>query len=48
VVGRREAEESSVALRFLGAGAKHQVMMDIKAACDKLSEDATPPDLKAG
>jgi len=28
VVGRKEAEENSVALRFLGAGAKHQVMMD--------------------
>ncbi|MBL4616656.1 MAG: threonine--tRNA ligase [Robiginitomaculum sp.] len=48
VVGRREAEEESVALRFLGAGAKHQVMMDVKSACEKLSEDATPPDLKAG
>jgi threonyl-tRNA synthetase len=48
VVGRREAEEGSVALRFLGAGAKHQVMMDVDAACSKLYADATPPDLKVG
>ncbi len=46
VVGRKEADEGSVALRFLGAGAKHQVMMDRGEAVAHLQENATPPDLK--
>lgn len=46
VVGRREAEEGTVALRFLGEGAKHQVMMDIGTAKQRLRQDALPPDLK--
>jgi len=47
VVGRREAEENTVALRFLGAGAKHQVMMSVDEAVQKLANDAAPPDQKA-
>ncbi len=47
VVGRREAEEGTIALRFLGKGAKHQVMMSVDEAVKKLSNDALPPDQKA-
>jgi threonyl-tRNA synthetase len=47
VVGRREADEGTVALRFLGAGAKHQVMMSVDEAVTRLCEDSTPPDMKA-
>ncbi|MBL4595683.1 MAG: threonine--tRNA ligase [Robiginitomaculum sp.] len=44
VVGRTELEDGSVALRFLGAGARHQVMMSVNEAITRLCEDATPPD----
>ncbi|PHR60070.1 MAG: threonine--tRNA ligase [Robiginitomaculum sp.] len=47
VVGRKEAEEGSIALRFLGEGAKHQVMMSVEDAITRLTGDALPPDLKA-
>ncbi|MDX1423571.1 MAG: threonine--tRNA ligase, partial [Kiloniellales bacterium] len=43
VVGRREAEEGSVALRRLGA--KDQEVLALGAAITTLQEEATPPDL---
>jgi threonyl-tRNA synthetase len=46
VVGRKEAEEKTVALRFLGEEGRNQEVMALGAACDKLSGEATPPDLK--
>jgi threonyl-tRNA synthetase len=46
VVGRKEAEEKTVALRFLGDEGRNQEVMALDAACDKLSGEATPPDLK--
>ena len=44
VVGRKEAETGEVALRFLGS--EGQTILSIADAVQKLSEDATPPDLK--
>ncbi|MBI1234069.1 MAG: threonine--tRNA ligase [Alphaproteobacteria bacterium] len=46
VVGRKEAEEKTVALRFLGEEGRNQEVMALDAACEKLSGEATPPDLK--
>ncbi|MEN0653188.1 MULTISPECIES: threonine--tRNA ligase [Hyphobacterium] len=46
VVGRKEAEEKTVALRFLGEEGRNQEVMALDAACAKLSGEATPPDLK--
>ncbi|MCF8879798.1 threonine--tRNA ligase [Hyphobacterium sp. SN044] len=46
VVGRKEAEDKTVALRFLGEEGRNQEVMALDAACDKLSGEATPPDLK--
>lgn len=48
VVGRKEAEEKTVALRFLGEEGRNQEVMALDAACSRLGEDATPPDLKRG
>ena len=45
VVGRKEAETGEVALRFLGS--EGQTILSIADAVQKLSEDATPPDLKS-
>lgn len=44
VVGKREAEEGTVALRTLGA--EHQRVMPLAEAIALLTEAATPPDLK--
>lgn len=44
VVGRREAEEGTVALRRLGG--KAQELLALDAAIGALSEEATPPDLR--
>ncbi|HAQ36388.1 MAG: threonine--tRNA ligase [Maricaulis sp.] len=46
VVGRKEAEEKTVALRFLGAEGRNQEVMALDAACERLGAEATPPDLK--
>ena len=45
VVGRKEAETGEVALRFLGS--EGQTILSIADAVQRLSEDATPPDLKS-
>jgi len=44
VVGRKEAETGEVALRFLGS--EGQTILSVADAVQRLSEDATPPDLK--
>ncbi|KPF78252.1 threonine--tRNA ligase [alpha proteobacterium AAP81b] len=44
VVGRREAEEGTVALRNLAGG--DQQVMPLADAVARLAEDATPPDLR--
>jgi len=44
VVGRKEAETGEVALRFLGS--EGQTILSIADAVKKLTDDATPPDLK--
>ena len=44
VVGRREAEEGNVALRFLGSDG--QTILSLEQAVARLAEDAVPPDLK--
>ena len=45
VVGKREAEEGSVALRRLGSE-DHQKMMSLEEAVAMISADAVPPDLR--
>jgi len=45
VVGKREAEEGTVALRTLGA--EHQKVMSLDEAIALLTAEATAPDLKA-
>ncbi len=45
VVGRREAEEGTVALRRLGSD-EHQKVMTLDALIDALRAEATPPDLQ--
>lgn len=45
VVGRREAEEGTVALRPLGADARQEVV-SLDALVDRLRTEALPPDLK--
>ena len=42
VVGRREAEESTLALRRLGG--KDQEVLALSDAITRLQEEATPPD----
>lgn len=44
VVGRKEAEDSKVALRRLGG--RNQEIVDLDTACRDLSGEAQPPDLK--
>ncbi|MFL6857017.1 MAG: threonine--tRNA ligase [Allosphingosinicella sp.] len=44
VVGKREAEEGTVALRPLGEGARQEVLA-LDAAAARLKAEATPPDL---
>ncbi len=46
VAGRRECEEGTLALRFLGEGGKHQQVLDLDAVVTRLTAMATPPDLK--
>lgn len=46
VVGKREAEEGTVAVRTLGA--EHQKVMPLAEAIAMLKAEATPPDLAAG
>jgi threonyl-tRNA synthetase len=46
VVGRKEAEERTVALRRLGSQAQQVLPLD--AAVAALATEATPPDLKRG
>jgi len=45
VVGKREAEEGTVALRRFGAD-QQQEIMTLEAAAEVLAAEATPPDLK--
>ena len=45
VVGKREAEEGTVALRTLGA--EHQKVMQLDEAIAMLRAEATPPDLRS-
>ncbi|CAN5387912.1 threonine--tRNA ligase [soil metagenome] len=45
VVGKREAEEGTVALRPLGEGAKKEVL-SLDAVIARLTAEATPPDLR--
>jgi threonyl-tRNA synthetase len=45
VVGRREAEEGTVALRRLGSD-EHQKVMTVDALIAALTAEATPPDLR--
>ena len=44
VVGKREAEEGTVAVRTLGV--EHQKVMSLDEAIAMLVEGATPPDLR--
>ena len=46
VVGKREADEGTVALRTLGA--EHQKVMPLGEAIALLTAEATPPDLRQG
>jgi len=46
VVGKREAEEGSVAVRTLGV--EHQKMMSLDETIAMLRDAATPPDLRVG
>jgi threonyl-tRNA synthetase len=43
VVGKREAEEGTVAIRTLGA--EHQKVMSLAEAIAMLKREGTPPDL---
>jgi threonyl-tRNA synthetase len=45
VLGKREAEERTVALRPLGEGARQEVL-PLDAAVTRLRAEATPPDLR--
>jgi threonyl-tRNA synthetase len=46
VVGKREAEEGSVAVRRLGSE-EHQKMMSVDEALAMIADEAVPPDLRA-
>ena len=48
VVGRKEAEDGTLALRFLGAGGNKQEVLPLADAIARLSADALAPDLKRG
>jgi threonyl-tRNA synthetase len=45
VIGKREAEEGTVALRPLGVDARQEVLT-LDALVERLREEATPPDLR--
>jgi threonyl-tRNA synthetase len=45
VVGKREAEESTVAIRRLGSD-EHQKVMSIDEALAMIASEAVPPDLR--
>jgi threonyl-tRNA synthetase len=45
VVGKREAEEGTVALRRLGSD-EHQKMMNLDEAVRMIRDEAVPPDLR--
>ena len=45
VVGKREADEGSVALRRLGSD-DHQKMMSVEDAVAMIASEAVPPDLR--
>jgi threonyl-tRNA synthetase len=45
VVGKREAEEKTLALRRFGEGGAKQEMMSLQEAVRTLGAEATPPDL---
>ena len=47
VIGKREAEEGTVALRPLGTDARQEVL-DLDTLVARLASEATPPDLRAG
>ena len=47
VVGKREAEEATVAVRRLGSD-EHQKMMTLDEAVSMMVSEAVPPDLRAG
>ncbi|WP_300555407.1 threonine--tRNA ligase [Maricaulis sp.] len=46
VVGRKEAEEGAVALRFLGDGNRTQEVLPLDQAIDQLKAESLAPDLK--
>ena len=46
VVGRKEAEEGTLALRFLGEEGNKQEVLPLAEAIARLCEDASAPDLK--
>ncbi len=46
VAGNREAEERTLALRFLGAGNKHQQVLSLDEVVADLTKRAAPPDMK--
>ena len=46
VVGKREAEERTVALRPLGADARQDVL-PLDQVAERLAREALPPDLRA-
>ncbi|MCR9266700.1 MAG: threonine--tRNA ligase [Alphaproteobacteria bacterium] len=48
VVGRKEAEEGTLALRFLGEDGKTQEILSLDTAIERLSADALAPDQKRG
>jgi len=45
VVGKREADEGTVALRRLGSD-EHQKMMSLEDAVAMIATEAVPPDLR--
>jgi threonyl-tRNA synthetase len=45
VIGKREAEERTVALRPLGADARQEVL-GLDAVVARLTQEAVPPDLR--
>ena len=47
VVGRREADEQTVALRYLGEDGKRQEVISLDEATQRLVADALPPDQRA-
>ncbi len=46
VVGRQEAENETLALRVFGTGSARPEVITLQAACEKLKEEAVPPDLR--